>query len=86
MDELRKAMKNYNLKVEVADMAEAKYDADPYNEDAEYAFDKAYKEEHDALISAANIIVKLINVDQKTARIMIMMYRKKIETLISKLK
>ena len=82
--ELEKAMKEYKEKFEIANEAEDRFDEDPFNEELEEAFDKAYSEEHKAFEKAARILANLISTDTKTARIMIMKNGDQIIDLVSR--
>ena len=56
---------------EIANHAEADYDREPENPDAEKAFDEAYKAEYTAFMAVATMLANWTGVDIATARAMV---------------
>lgn len=68
---LKDALKDLEAKEAAANIAESAYDLEPENQEAEKAFDEAYKLEFAAFIAAANILAAWVEIDGKTARSLI---------------
>ncbi len=56
---------------EAANLADAAYEQDPESEEAESAFDEAYKKEYAAFMEVSTFLVDLLGIDIKTARAMV---------------
>ena len=82
--EIEKAMRIFKEKEAIANEAEERFDNDPFNEEIEAEFDRAYEEEYKALETAAELIAKVIGTETKTARTMIMKNGDQIIDLVSR--
>ena len=67
------------------DVAEKEWDADLDNEKLEARWNELYKISHEATEEVVNEIMKLIKVDHKTARSMVIGKRKELESLINRI-
>lgn len=85
MNELRKRLEELTRLEEIADKADAEYEAEPENEEKEKTFDAAYKAEMDAFMAVSEIIVKMTGgqIDIKTAKRMIKTKRNEILNLVA---
>lgn len=81
---LEEALKTYKQKSETADLAEKAYEENYESLAIEIAFDIAYTEEQKALTEAMDILKKLIPVDTKTARKMIITKGEEIIDLVGR--
>ena len=84
---IKDLLSDLELKEEQANEAEARYDADPENEELEQAFDIAYKREFEAMQELIKGIVKISDgkISPVIARIMVMTQREKLHALCAKL-
>ena len=67
---------------EIANHAEADYDKEPENAEAEKRFDLAYQNEYNAFIELATMLSDYIGVDIKTSRSMIQGKRKELWNIL----
>lgn len=85
MNELKKRLEELTRLEEIANKADAEYEAEPENEEMEKAFDEAYKEEFAAFMAVSEMIVKMTSgqIDIKTARKMVKTKRNEILNLVA---
>ena len=85
MNELKKRLEELTRLEEIANKADAAYEAEPENEEKEKAFDAAYKAEMDAFTTVSELIVKMSSgqIDIKTARKMVKTKRNEILNLVA---
>ena len=86
MNELKKRLAELERLEEIADRADAEYDAEPENAEKEAAFDLAYQHEYNAFIAVCELIVKITagQIDIKTARTMVRTKRAELLHILSK--
>lgn len=84
--ELLKKLKKFEELEAAASEADAAYQADPENAEAEAAFDKAYKKEYQAMEELLNGIVELTNgeIDTETAKRMLFTKRAELKKILEK--
>lgn len=85
MNELKNALAILERMEEIANHAEADYESDPENKEYEETFDRAYQNEYNAFIAAAECIVKMTGgkIDIKAAREMVRTRRNEILALVA---
>lgn len=83
--DLKKAMNLYKEKTNYANYCNERFEANPFDEEIEAAADKAYEEQFNAYTWVVRIITKMINVDEKTARVMVSKYQERITALCNRL-
>ena len=81
----KKAMNLLAEKEAYAQKCDDYYEAHPFDEEAEEAFDGAYEEEYNAFLWAVDILTHLIKIDEKIAATMIRSKREKINELITRM-
>lgn len=84
--ELLEKLKKFEKLEAIANKADEAYQAEPENAEAEAAFDKAYKEEFQAMEELLNGIVKLTNgqIDTETAKKMLFTKRAELKKILEK--
>lgn len=84
--ELLKKLKKFEELEAIANKADAAYEAEPENAEAEAAFDKAYKAEFQAMEELLNGIVELTNgqIDTETAKKMLFTKRAELKKILEK--
>lgn len=85
MNELKKRLEELTRLEEIADKADAEYEAEPMSEEKEKAFEKAYQAEYNAFAAVSELIVKMAGgqIDIKTAKRMIKTKRNEILNLVA---
>lgn len=84
-NELKKRLEELERLEEIANKAEAEYEADCMNEEKENAFDVAYQNEYNAFMAVSEMIVEMTGgqIDIKTAREMVRTKRAEILNIIA---
>lgn len=84
--ELLEKLKKFEELEAIANKADAAYEAEPENAAVEEAFDKAYKEEFQAMEELLNGIVELTNgqIDTETAKKMLFTKRAELKKILEK--
>ena len=82
---MKELLKRLAIAEKAADEADQAYEADPENIEKEEAFDRAYEEEYNLYMKAANEIVKITSgkIDFETAKAMIKTKREELEKLFA---
>lgn len=85
MNELKKRLEELTRLEEIANKADAVYEAEPENKEKEKAFDEAYKAEMDVFMAVSEMIVEITGgqIDSKTARKMVKTKRNEILNLVA---
>lgn len=84
-DLLKELLEKLSQLEDIANQADAEYEAEPENAEEEKAFDEAYKAEWDAFMVVSALIVKISHgqIDEKTAREIVRIKRNEIFNLIA---
>jgi hypothetical protein len=67
-----------------ADICDARYDSNPYDEEAERAFDQAYREEWEAFGKAVKMLVDLTGMDVSVANTLLRAKREKVMGIVKR--
>ena len=67
-----------------ADICDERYDSNPYDEDAERAFDQAYREEWEAFGNAVKMLVDLTGMDVSVANTLLRAKREKVMGIVKR--
>lgn len=80
INELKAKLEKLTRLEEIASHAEADYEREPENREYEETFYRAYQNEHNTFMEAADLIVKMTNgqIDEKTARTIVRTKRNEI--------
>lgn len=84
--DLRSALHRYDINRQIADVRERMYANNPQDEDAERKFDQAYENEMCSMWNAVGVLMSIADIDEKTAKAMVVGKRDQLDALLAKAK